>query len=74
MSMGGVLAMIAHLYGVEKIALQNGLRGEELRQAREQDSRRMLIHLHEYLLVIRDQVLPKSESGQGMRPMNPSGG
>jgi len=34
----------------------------------------MLIHLHEYLLVIRDQVLPKSESGQGMRPMNPSGG
>jgi len=72
--MGGVLAMIAHLYGVEKIALQNGLRGEELRQAREQDSRRMLIHLHEYLLVIRDQVLPESESGQGMRPMNPSGG
>jgi len=51
---------------VEKIALQNGLRGEELRQAREQDSRRMLIHLHEYLLVIRDQVLPKSESGQAI--------
>jgi transposase len=31
--MGGVLAMIAHLYGVEKVARQNGLRGEELRQA-----------------------------------------
>src|SRR6202789_4531034 len=29
--MGGVLAMIAHLYGVEKVARQNGLRGEELR-------------------------------------------
>jgi transposase len=61
--MGGVLAMIAHLYGVEKIARQKGFGGEQLRQAREQDARPMLIQLHEYLLVIREQVLPKSESG-----------
>ena len=58
--------MIAHLYGVEKVARQKGLRGEELRLAREQEARPMLIHLHEYLLVIRDQVLPKSESGQAI--------
>ena len=64
--MGGVLAMIAHLYGVEKIARHNGLRGEELRLARERDARPMLIQIHEYLLVIREQVLPKSESGQAI--------
>jgi len=64
--MGGVLAMIAHLYGVEKIARQKGLRGEELRQAREQDARPMLIQIREYLLAIREQVLPKSESGQAI--------
>lgn len=58
--------MIAHLYGVEKIARQNRLRGEELRQVREQDARPMLIQLHEYLLVIREQVLPKSESGRAI--------
>lgn len=64
--MGGVLAMIAHLYGVEKVARQKGLRGEQLRLAREQDARPMLIQIHEYLLVIREQVLPKSESGQAI--------
>jgi transposase len=64
--MGGVLAMIAHLYGVEKVARQNGLRGEELRQAREQGARPTLTQIHEYLLMIRQQVLPKSESGQAI--------
>jgi transposase len=64
--MGGVLAMIAHLYGVEKVARQKGLRGEQLRLVREQDARPMLIQIHEYLLVIREQVLPKSESGQAI--------
>ena len=58
--------MIAHLYGVEKAARQKGLRGEELRLAREQDARPMLNQLHEYLLVIRQQVLPKSDSGQAI--------
>jgi transposase len=64
--MGGVLAMIAHLYGVEKVARQKGLRGEELRLARDRDARPILAQLHEYLLVIREQVLPKSDSGQAI--------
>jgi transposase len=64
--MGGVLAMIAHLYEVEKMARQNGLHGEELRQAREQGARPMLNQLHGYLLAIREQVLPKSEAGQAI--------
>ena len=64
--MGGVLAMIAHLYGVEKVSRQNGLRGEELRMAREQDARPMLDQLHDYLLTIREQVLPKSDAGQAI--------
>lgn len=64
--MGGVIAMIAHLYGVEKVARQSGLRGEDLRLAREHGARPMPIQLHEYLLTIREQVLPKSESGQAI--------
>jgi len=64
--MGGVLAMIAHLYEVEKTARRNGLRGEELRTARERDARPMLDRLHKYLLTIREQVLPKSEAGQAV--------
>jgi transposase len=64
--MGGVLAMIAHLYEVEKGARRNGLHGEELRLVRERDARPMLNRLHEYLLTIREQVLPKSEAGQAV--------
>lgn len=64
--MGGVLAMIAHLYGVEKAARQNGLRGEDLRLAREHGARPMLHQLHAYLLTIQTQVLPKSQSGQAI--------
>jgi transposase len=64
--MGGVLAMIAHLYDVEKIGRQNGLRGEALRLVRERDARPVLNMLYEYLLTIREQVLPKSEAGQAI--------
>jgi transposase len=64
--MGGVLAMIAHLYEVEKIGRQNGLRGEDLQMLRERDARPMLKGLSEYLLTIREQVLPKSEAGQAI--------
>ena len=64
--MGGVLAMIANLYAVEKAARERGLRGEELRLARELDARPVLIQLHAYLLTIRDQVLPKSDAGQAI--------
>jgi transposase len=64
--MGGVLVMIAHLYEVEKVSRQNGVRGEALRLAREQDARPMLNRLHDYLLTIHEQVLPKSEEGQAI--------
>jgi transposase len=64
--MGGVLAMIAHLYKVEKLARQKRLRGEALRRARERDARPMLNQLKEYLLTIRGQVLPKTEAGQAI--------
>jgi hypothetical protein len=66
--MGGVLAMIAHLYDVEKIGRQNGLCGEALQTLRERHARPMLNGLHEYLLTIRDQVLPKSEADK-LSPM-----
>jgi transposase len=64
--MGGVLAMIANLYGVEKVGRRNGWRGEELRQLRQREARPMLNQLHEYLVTIREQVLPKSEAGQAI--------
>ena len=49
--MGGVLAMIAHLYEEEKVSRQNGLRGEALQLVRERDARPMLNQLHDYPLV-----------------------
>ena len=64
--MGGVLAMIAHLYEVEKAGRKNGLHGEDLRLLREREARPMLNQLHEYLLTIREHVLPKSEAGQAV--------
>ena len=64
--MGGVLAMIAHLCDVENIGRRKGWRGEELRLLRERDARPMLNQLHDYLLTIREQVLPKSEAGQAI--------
>jgi hypothetical protein len=66
MHMGGVLAMIAHLYEVEKAGRKNGLRGEDLRLMREREARPMLNQLQEYLFTIREQVLPKSEAGQAI--------
>jgi transposase len=64
--MGGVLAMIARLYEVEQDGRRNGWRGEELRLLREREARPMLNQLHEYLLFIREQVLPKSDAGQAV--------
>jgi transposase len=64
--MGGVLAMIAHLSGVEKAARQHGVRGEDLRLAREHRARPMLNQLHAYLLTIQSQVVPKSQSGKAI--------
>ena len=51
--MGGVLAMIAHLYEVEQAGRKNGWCGEDLRLLRERQTRPMLNQLHDYLLTIR---------------------
>ncbi len=61
-----VLAYIAQLYGVEKRARQAGVVGENLRLLRQQVSAPVLEQLHEYLLKIRDEVLPKSEAGKAI--------
>ena len=62
--MGAVLAMIGQLYGVEKMAREGGLCGEELLVLREQGARPVLDRLHGYLQQIQEQVLPKSQAGQ----------
>ena len=64
--MGSVLAYIARLYAVEKMARQRGIVGEELRLLREQGAVPVLAALHAYLLRIRDEVLPKSAAGQAV--------
>ena len=65
--MGAVLfSYIAQLYAVEKRARRSGVEGEQLRLLREQASQPVLQQLHEYLLKIRDQVLPKSEAGEAV--------
>ncbi len=64
--MSGVMLMIAQLYAVEKSARVAGLHGEDLRLAREQGSRPVLDRLHQYLIKIQDEVLPKSQAGQAV--------
>jgi len=64
--MGAVLAYIAQLYAVEKRARRSGVEGDQLRLLREQAAQPVLTQLREYLLKIRDQVLPKSEAGQAV--------
>jgi hypothetical protein len=64
--MGAVPGYIAQLYAVEKRSRRSGVEGEELLLLREQASQPVLTQLHEYLLKIRGQVLPKSEAGQAV--------
>ena len=64
--MGVVLAYIAKLYAVEKSARQAGIVGEDLRLLRQQGAVPVLSDLHEYLLKIRDEVLPKSDAGRAV--------
>jgi hypothetical protein len=65
--MGVVLAMIAQLYGVEKLARERGiLGGEERRILREQGALPVLNEIHAYLLQIRPEVLPKSPAGKAV--------
>lgn len=64
--MSAVLAMIAQLYKVEKAARDAGLSGEDLRLAREHGSRPVLNSLHQYLIKIQLEILPKSDAGQAV--------
>ncbi len=64
--MGVVLAYIGRLYAVEKQARKSDIRGEQLRLLREQVSRPLLDQLHEYLLKIGEELLPKSEAGKAV--------
>jgi transposase len=64
--MGAVLAYIAQLYAVEKTARQAGIVGDDLRLLRLQGAAPVLRELHQYLLKIRDEVLPKSPAGQAV--------
>ena len=64
--MGTVLAMIAQLYKVEKLARERRLRGEDLRLAREHGARPVLGQLQEYLQKSQAEVLPKSAAGQAV--------
>ena len=59
-------AYIAQLYAVEKRARRCGVEGHALRLLRQHASQPVLEKLHEYLLRIRDEVLPKSEAGQAV--------
>jgi hypothetical protein len=60
------LLLIAQLYGVERMARERGLCGEELRLLREHGSRPVLDRLRTYLLELQDQLLPESEAGQAV--------
>lgn len=64
--MGVVLAYIARLYAVEKQARQSDIGGEQRRLLREQVSRPVLDQLQQYLLKIREELLPKSEAGKAV--------
>jgi transposase len=64
--MGVVLAYIAKLYGVEKLARESALIGDDLRLLRQKCSVPVLETLHEYLDKISGEVLPKSEAGRAV--------
>jgi transposase len=63
--MGKALHLIARLYAVEDRA--KGLAGEERLAVRKQLSAPVIAKLHQYLLEIRDEVLPKSPAGKAVR-------
>lgn len=64
--MGVVLAYIGRLYALEKQARKSGLNSEQLRLLRGQVSQPMLQQLHENLLKIREELLPKSEAAKAV--------
>ena len=63
--MGPALLLIAQLYRVE--AQARAWSAEERRALRQSESRPVLDKLHEYLLEIQTEVLPKSPEGRAVR-------
>src|SRR5580700_10481279 len=63
--MGPALHLIARLYAVEDRA--RGLSGEERLGLRKRLSAPVIEKLNQYLLEIRDEVLPKSPAAQAVR-------
>jgi transposase len=65
--MGPALHLIARLYAVEDRAKAFSLSAEQRLQLRQRVSARLLGKLHQYLLGLRQEVLPKSPSGAAVR-------
>ena len=63
--MGPALHLIARLYAVEDRA--KGLTGEERLELRQRLSAPVMEKLHQYLLEIREEVLPKSPAARAVR-------
>lgn len=65
--MGPALHLIARLYAVEDRAKRLALSAEQRRALRQRVSARLLEKLHDYLLELQQEVLPKSPSGAAVR-------
>jgi transposase len=66
-SMGPALYLIARLYAVEERAKALSLSAEQRLALRQRVSARLIGKLHQYLLELQQQVLPKSPSGAAVR-------
>lgn len=65
--MGPALHLIARLYAVEERARTLSLSAEQRLALRQRVSARLLGNLHQYLLELQPEVLPKSPSGAAVR-------
>ena len=65
--MGPALHLIARLYAVEERAKALSLSAEQRLALRQRVSARLLGQLHQYLLELQPEVLPKSPSGAAVR-------
>jgi len=65
--MGPALHLVARLYAVEDRAKGLSLSAEQRLALRQRISARSLSKLHQYLLKLREEVLPKSPSGAAVR-------
>jgi transposase len=65
--MGPALHLIARLYAVEERAKTLSLSAEQRLELRQRISARLVGQLHQYLLELQPEVLPKSPSGAAVR-------